>query len=174
MPSLASAGKLAPTLSVSSTSLLTTYANSHAAMQSMSNGEASDQILAKQRLQRPVAPHLAIYRPQITWYLSGLNRITGSFLSGGFYLFGAAYLVAPYLGWHLETAVLAASFAKWPAVLNVGAKMIVAWPFTFHCFNGLRHLAWDTASMISNKQVSQTGWFVVGLSFVSAAVLAFV
>jgi succinate dehydrogenase (ubiquinone) cytochrome b560 subunit len=37
----------------------------------------------------------------------------------------------------------------------------------------LRHLAWDTASMINNKQVQQTGWFVVGLSVVSSLALAF-
>ncbi|KAF2764107.1 mitochondrial succinate dehydrogenase subunit C [Teratosphaeria nubilosa] len=135
--------------------------------------EARNQILAKQRLNRPVAPHLAIYRPQITWYLSGLNRITGVALSGGFYLFGLAYLAAPYLGWHLESQVLAASFAAWPVFLQAATKFVVAWPFAFHSFNGLRHLTWDTASMITNKQVNQTGWTVVGLSVVSAIVLAF-
>ena len=138
----------------------------------MAEHDAGTEILAKQRLQRPVAPHLSIYRPQITWYLSALNRITGSVLSGGFYLFGAAYLVAPYLGWHLETAVLAAAFAKWPVILQFLVKAPVAWLFTFHSFNGVRHLTWDTASMINNKQVNQTGWAVVGLSAVSALMLA--
>lgn len=143
-----------------------------AATQSISAEDASASILAKQRRNRPVAPHLAIYKPQITWYLSGLNRVTGVALSGGFYVFGALYLVAPYVGWHLETAVLAAAFAKWPVVLKFATKAIVALPFTFHSFNGLRHLTWDTASMINNKQVQQTGWFVVGLSVVSAFALA--
>jgi len=93
-------------------------------------------------------------------------------MSGGFYAFGALYLIAPYAGLHLESAVLAAGFAKWPTVLQLTTKALVAWPFTYHSFNGVRHLVWDTASMINNKQVNQTGWFVVGLSTVTALGLA--
>ncbi|KAK3631297.1 cytochrome b subunit of succinate dehydrogenase, Sdh3p [Elasticomyces elasticus] len=126
-----------------------------AATQSMNERDAGTEILAKQRLSRPVSPHLSIYRPQITWYLSILNRITGITLSGGFYIFGAAYLVAPYVGWHLESAVLAAAFAKWPAILKIGTKALVALPFTFHSFNGIRHLFWDVGSMLTNKQDKQ-------------------
>lgn len=99
--------------------------------------------------------------------------MTGVALSGGLYAFGAAYLVAPYIGLHLESAVIAAAFAKWPAILQVMTKFVVAMPFTFHSFNGLRHFSWDTASMIDNKKVNQTGWAVVGLSTVAAIALAF-
>jgi hypothetical protein len=63
----------------------------------------SYQILVAQRKLRPVSPHLKIYQPQIPWILSGLNRITGCVVSGGFYLFGAAYLVSPLFGWHLDS-----------------------------------------------------------------------
>ncbi|EXJ76558.1 succinate dehydrogenase (ubiquinone) cytochrome b560 subunit [Cladophialophora psammophila CBS 110553] len=131
------------------------------------------EILANQRLHRPVSPHLAIYRPQITWYLSGLNRITGAALSGAIYVFGAAYLVAPLFGWHLESASLAASFAALPVVLKVGLKALVAFPFTFHGLNGIRHLVWDTGAAFTNQQVIWTGWTVVGLSVVSALGLTF-
>nr|AQT27053.1 succinate dehydrogenase subunit C [Ramularia collo-cygni] len=145
-----------------------------AARAEISPEEARSTILGKQRLNRPVAPHLAIYKPQITWYLSALNRITGCAVSGAFYAFGGLYLIAPTLGWHLESAVIAASFAAWPMFLQVATKMIVALPFTFHSFNGVRHLVWDTAKMITNKKVNQSGWTVVGLSVVSALALAFV
>jgi succinate dehydrogenase (ubiquinone) cytochrome b560 subunit len=131
-------------------------------------------ILASQRLHRPVSPHLSIYRPQITWYASALNRITGSILSGGFYLFGAAYLVSPLLGWHLDTASLAAAFATWPVVVKVLLKLGLAFPFTFHSFNGVRHLVWDMGMQMKNQQVIRTGWTVVGLSVVSALGLAFI
>lgn len=130
-------------------------------------------ILAQQRLNRPVSPHLAIYQAQITWYLSGLTRITGCTLSGGFYIFGSLYLIAPYIGLHMESAVMAASFAAWPWALKLFTKTLVALPFTFHVFNGVRHLMWDTASMISNKKVQQSGWAVVGLTVVSSLALAF-
>ncbi|SLM37875.1 succinate dehydrogenase cytochrome b560 subunit [Lasallia pustulata] len=131
------------------------------------------QILATQRRHRPISPHLSIYRPQITWYGSALNRITGCILSGGFYVFGAAYLVAPLAGWHLESASLAAAFGAWPVAAKVAAKFAVAWPFAFHGFNGLRHLAWDTGRSISNLAVQRTGWAVVGASVVGAGVLAY-
>lgn len=138
----------------------------------ISSKTANDQILAKQRLNRPVSPHLSIYKPQITWYASALNRITGSALSGLFYIFGAAYLVAPLTGWHLESASMAAAFATWPAALKVLTKLTLAFPFTFHSFNGIRHLAWDMGTGITNQQVKTTGWTVVGLSAVSALALA--
>lgn len=142
-------------------------------MEKMNELDARNKILAQQRLNRPVSPHLAIYRPQITWYSSIIHRITGCLLSGGFYVFGALYLIAPALGWHLESSVLAAGFASWPVVLQFLSKFAVGWTFTFKCFNGMRHLIWDTATMMTNKQVTQSGWFAVGASAISALALCF-
>ncbi|EFQ89104.1 hypothetical protein CFE70_006461 [Pyrenophora teres f. teres 0-1] len=136
-----------------------------AATGNASQSEAA-QILAKQRLNRPVSPHLAIYRPQITWLASSLNRITGIVLSGSLYLFGIAYLVAPYTGWHLETQSMVATVAAWPAAVKAGLKAFYAFPFFFHSLNGLRHLAWDVGVGFKNQQVIRTGWGVVGLTAV--------
>ncbi|KAI9807185.1 MAG: hypothetical protein M1825_005903 [Sarcosagium campestre] len=135
------------------------------------NSATPDSLLAKQRLNRPVSPHLSIYQPQITWYLSILNRITGATLSGGAYVFFAAYLAAPLLGWHLESASLAAAVAAWPLAIKAGVKLAIALPFTFHSWNGIRHLVWDLGKEFGNKQVVHTGWVVVGLSVVSALAL---
>ncbi|KAI9744213.1 MAG: hypothetical protein M1818_002365 [Claussenomyces sp. TS43310] len=132
----------------------------------------SYQILVEQRKRRPTSPHLSIYRPQITWFASGFNRITGITLSAGFYVFGTAYLVAPLFGWHLESASLAAAFGAWPVAAKVATKFALAFPFTYHSLNGVRHLVWDTASQFSNKQVIRSGWTVVGLSVTSAIYLA--
>jgi succinate dehydrogenase (ubiquinone) cytochrome b560 subunit len=44
---------------------------------------AESELLRQQRKVRPVSPHLTIYQPQITWYLSGLHRITGAAVGGG-------------------------------------------------------------------------------------------
>ncbi|MCJ1238790.1 hypothetical protein MMC14_006781 [Varicellaria rhodocarpa] len=130
-------------------------------------------ILVKQRLNRPVSPHLSIYQPQITWYASIMNRITGSILSGGFYIFGAAYVVAPLFGWHIESASMAAAFGSLPVAAKVALKFGVALPFTFHSWNGIRHLVWDMGREFSNKQVQRGGWTVVGLTVVSSGVLAY-
>lgn len=100
------------------------------------------------------------------------HRITGGILSTGFYLFGTAYLVSPLFGWHLDSASLAAVFASWPAALKVATKFTLALPFTFHGFNGLRHLVWDMAKGFNNRTVVKTGWTIVGLSVTSALALA--
>ncbi|MCJ1393013.1 hypothetical protein MMC18_005885 [Xylographa bjoerkii] len=144
----------------------------HAATQNLKPDDAY-QILVKQRLNRPVSPHLAIYRPQVTWYLSALNRVTGSVLSGGFYIFGLSYLVAPLFGWHLESGAMVAAFGSLPMLAKAGLKFGLALPFTFHSFNGLRHLTWDLGREMSNKAVQTTGWAVVGISVVSAGILAY-
>ena len=44
---------------------------------------AESELLRQQRKLRPVSPHLTIYQPQITWYLSGAHRITGVAVGGG-------------------------------------------------------------------------------------------
>ncbi|KAL2040647.1 hypothetical protein N7G274_006626 [Stereocaulon virgatum] len=129
-------------------------------------------ILAAQRRLRPVSPHLSIYRPQITWYLSISNRITGSLLSGGLYIFSLAYLASPLFGWHLESASLSEWFGSLNAFAKGGIKFMIAMPFTFHSFNGVRHLVWDVGKELSNRQVQVTGWGVLGISVVSAMVLA--
>ena len=142
-----------------------------AATQRVSQSEGNE-ILAKQRLQRPVSPHLSIYRPQITWIASSFNRITGVALSGGLYLFGFAYLAAPAMGWHLESQSLVAGFAALPIVAKVAAKFSVAMPFFFHAFNGIRHLSWDLGLGFKNLRVIQTGWAVVGLSTLASLYFA--
>ena len=101
----------------------------------------------------------------------------------GVYLFGAAYLVGPAFGWHLDVASMAAAFGSLPVAAKLGIKTAIALPFSYHSLNGLRHLAWDTGSgirirdllliiVLSNRQVIRTGWAVVGLSSVSAIALA--
>ncbi|KJK68074.1 Succinate dehydrogenase/Fumarate reductase transmembrane subunit [Aspergillus parasiticus SU-1] len=138
-----------------------------------SNTSDPTKILAQQRLNRPVSPHLSIYRPQITWIGSSFHRITGFALSGSLYLYATAYLASPLLGWHLESASVAAAFAALPIVAKVLLKGVMALPFTYHCFNGVRHLVWDLGRGITNQQVIKSGWTVVGLSVLSALALAF-
>ncbi|KAF7927795.1 uncharacterized protein EAE98_000417 [Botrytis deweyae] len=128
-------------------------------------------ILVEQRKLRPVAPHLSIYQPQVPWIMSALNRITGCILSGGFYVFGAAYLASPLFGWHLDTASMVAAFGAWPLAAKFLAKFTLAMPFTYHSFNGIRHLAWDMGKTFKNATVIKTGWTVVGLSVGSALAL---
>jgi len=76
-------------------------------------------------------------------------------------------------GWHLDTASMAAAFAGLPILAKIGLKAFFAFPFTYHSFNGIRHLVWDMGAMMTNKQVQVTGWTAVGVSVVSALALTF-
>ncbi|KAJ5177163.1 uncharacterized protein N7482_003040 [Penicillium canariense] len=137
------------------------------------NTEDPAQILVKQRLNRPVSPHLTIYRPQIGWIGSSLHRITGVALSGTLYLWATAYLASPALGWHLESASMVAAMGALPVAAKVLIKATMALPFTYHSMNGLRHLMWDLGRGLSNPTIIKSGWTVVGLSVTSALALAF-
>jgi len=71
----------------------------------------------------------------------------------------------------MSVASMAAAVGSWPAFVKLPLKLAVAWTFIFHGFNSLRFLAWDMARGITNKRVAQTGWAVVGVSFVGAVAL---
>ena len=135
------------------------------------NTPNSSTLLAQQRLRRPLSPHLSIYRPQITSTLSVLMRITGLGMSGTFCLYPLLYLSSPFLGIDVSVASLVATVGSWPTFIKLPLKMAVAWTFTFHGLNSLRFLTWDVARGITNKRIKQSGWAVVGVSFVGALTL---
>ncbi|KAJ5637167.1 hypothetical protein N7490_007046 [Penicillium lividum] len=139
---------------------------------SVSSNEDPTQILAKQRLNRPVAPHLTIYKPQIGWIGSSLHRISGVALSGSLYLWAAAYLASPTFGWHLESASMVAAMGALPVAAKILLKTTLALPFTYHAMNGVRHLTWDLGRALTNPAIIRSGWAVMGLSVTSAVALA--
>lgn len=127
--------------------------------------QEAQSILEQQRLKRPVSPHLSAYRYDQTWFGSSIwTRITGGGLSGAVYVYFAAYLVSPLMGWHIESASLAASFAALPVAAKGAIKFLVAWPFAFHCVNGIRHLSYDLTFGFARKQIVKWGWVVWGSS----------
>ncbi|KAI8911717.1 mitochondrial succinate dehydrogenase subunit C [Gorgonomyces haynaldii] len=118
-----------------------------------------DPFKKAERLKRPIAPHLSIYKPQISWLLSAANRVTGFAVGGIIYLGAMSYAVLPYSG-----AAVAAYISSAPVALLFLGKVLIGAPFWFHTFNGFRHLLWDTASSLTNKAVIQTGYVVLGLT----------
>ncbi|KAI1169918.1 succinate dehydrogenase cytochrome b560 subunit [Nemania sp. FL0916] len=133
-------------------------------------------LLASQRIQRPVAPHLSAYDYAQTWFSASVwTRITGGGFAGALYIFSITYLAAPLTGWHLESASLAAAAASLPIAVKGGLKMFVAWPFVFHLYNGVRHLAWDLALGFGKPVIKAGNWGIWGASLVTAlGIVAFV
>ncbi|KAI1315002.1 cytochrome b subunit of succinate dehydrogenase, Sdh3p [Mortierella claussenii] len=130
--------------------------------------------LIEQRKNRPISPHLTIYQPQLTWYMSLFHRATGGVLAVGFYGGAIAYAVGPLVGLGFDAATVTSTIATLPVAAKVAGKFIVAYPFTYHAFNGIRHLIWDTAKGLTLKGVYVTGYTVLGLSTASAVALALI
>jgi succinate dehydrogenase / fumarate reductase cytochrome b subunit len=109
--------------------------------------------------QRPLSPHLSIYKPQLTSVLSISHRATGIVLSIGT-VFLVWWLVAAASG---ERAFAAAQ-AFWASWL--GLLLLFGWTFSlfFHLCNGIRHLVWDAGWGFELRQTYLSGWIVVASS----------
>lgn len=106
--------------------------------------------------QRPLSPHLQIYRPQWTSVLSILHRITGVILSVG----------ALALVWGL--LALAGGEQTWQGFVGVlgsvpgrvlGSLFLIA--LFYHLLNGIRHLVWDAGAGLDLRTAFLSGWAVV-------------
>lgn len=113
------------------------------------------------RGQRPLSPHLTIYRPQLTSISSIFTRITGNAL-----LLGALMVV----WWFLAAASGPDYFAFADAVITstLGDLVMLGslWALWYHALAGVRHLIWDTGRGMDLDSATKLGWAVVIGSFV--------
>ncbi|MDT8408848.1 MAG: succinate dehydrogenase, cytochrome b556 subunit [Wenzhouxiangellaceae bacterium] len=116
--------------------------------------------------QRPLSPHLQIYRPEWTSVLSIVHRLTGVLLSAGTVLM-AAWLVALARGAEDYAALM--SLMAHPVML----LLLVAWTLAlfYHLLNGVRHLLWDVGMLFDLGKARASGWAVVVGSLVLTAVV---
>ncbi|SCV00502.1 LAMI_0G05468g1_1 [Lachancea mirantina] len=129
--------------------------------------DEAEQVLVAQRKHRPVSPHLTIYQPQLTWYLSSLHRVTGVFLGFGFFGVVIAFGVSTLFGLGLTTDKLAQYYhEKVPKWADITLKGSGAYLLAFHFSNGIRHLIWDAGKALSLKGVYSTGYAVLAFTAV--------
>ncbi|XP_038214230.1 succinate dehydrogenase cytochrome b560 subunit, mitochondrial-like [Zerene cesonia] len=121
------------------------------------------------RLQRPMSPHLTIYKPQLTSILSVTHRAAGIMLSGYITALGVGALVLPNDVAHYVTMIEGLNLS--PATIFL-AKAILAAPFGYHFANGIRHLYWDTAKGLTIKEVYSTGYAMLAGSVAITLFLA--
>jgi succinate dehydrogenase / fumarate reductase, cytochrome b subunit len=111
------------------------------------------------RTERPLSPHLQIYRWQLTMTLSIVHRATGIALAGGTIL-PIALLLALAAGPQPYAAVRGFCASGFGTFLLVGWS----WSLCFHLCNGIRHLAWDAGWGFAIPRAYLTGWVVVAVS----------
>ena len=108
---------------------------------------------------RPLAPHLSIYKPQLTSVLSISHRATGVVLS-----IGTVFLV----WWLLAASSGGDAFATAERFWGswVGMLLLFGWTFSlfFHLCNGIRHLVWDAGWGFTLEETYRSGWIVAAAS----------
>jgi len=116
--------------------------------------------------QRPLSPHLQIYRWQITMTLSILHRVTGVALAIG--AFGVVW-------WLVAVASGGERYADFMNLATSLPGRIVLIGFSYcliyHLLNGLRHMLWDSGRAMTIPQIYRTGWTVVALSILGTVAL---
>ena len=106
--------------------------------------------------QRPLSPHLQVYRWQIQMATSIVHRATGIILALGALLIGAALLA------------MATGPEAWDCVRNAAASWLGrvvlfgwTWAFAYHLLNGIRHLVQDAGFGFSIPAFIRSGWLSV-------------
>lgn len=113
------------------------------------------------RGNRPLSPHLTVYRPQLTSMTSILTRITGNAL-----LIGALLVV----WWFLSAAISPEYFAvadgfitSWFGDLVMTLSVLGLW---YHLLAGVRHLIWDQGYFLEVETAEKFGLACIGGSVV--------
>ena len=105
---------------------------------------------------RPLSPHLQIYKPQLTAVLSIAHRASGVFL-----VIGTLLLVY----WLIALAQGPESYAQAQAFFGsvLGRLILLPWVFAlfYHLCNGVRHLMWDMGAGFEIATVYTSGKIVV-------------
>ncbi|MBL9056332.1 MAG: succinate dehydrogenase, cytochrome b556 subunit [Rhodobacteraceae bacterium] len=108
------------------------------------------------RVERPLSPHLQIYRKQLTAVTSILTRITGN---------GLIVAVVLAVWWLLAAATSPEYFALANAVVTswFGDLIFVgsAWAVWYHYLAGLRHLYFDAGKGLDIPTAEKLGWGII-------------
>jgi succinate dehydrogenase / fumarate reductase cytochrome b subunit len=113
---------------------------------------------------RPISPHLQIWRWHVTMLSSILNR------AAGIALYAAMAGLALWL-------MAAAAGAEWYAVVGPhlsawygqAALYLIVAALAYHLANGVRHMLMDMGAGLALSDASASAWFVILLAIVAPA-----
>jgi succinate dehydrogenase / fumarate reductase cytochrome b subunit len=116
--------------------------------------------------QRPLSPHLTIYRWPVTMMTSITHRATGIALSLGMLILA---------WWLVSISNGPEGFDSFHAVMDSPLGLLVlfgiTWSLAFHFCSGVRHLAWDLGYGFSKKDSRLGSIWVIALSVVGAVAI---
>jgi len=102
---------------------------------------------------RPLSPHLQVYRPAISMVMSIFHRLTGS----------ALYIGMLMLAWWLIAAASGPEYyavaMDWiGSILGYLVLIGLSWAVFHHALGGLRHFLWDTGRGFEIPTVLRLSW----------------
>ena len=118
--------------------------------------------------ERPLSPHLQVYRWQITMTMSILHRVSGVILTVGAFAL-ACWLLAVAAGGEQYARVAHALASPLGKLALFGFSLALV----FHLLNGIRHLAWDAGQGFEIPEFYRSGWTVAVLTVVFTAAIWF-
>jgi succinate dehydrogenase / fumarate reductase cytochrome b subunit len=113
------------------------------------------------KINRPLSPHLTIYKPQLTSSLSIFHRITGAFLASMFLLTIFVIKVCDLslsiypIYWFVFTIT---HQLNW---ILFGFLLLFLLAFSYHMSNGIRHLTWDLGFALDLSKVYLSGYIML-------------
>jgi succinate dehydrogenase / fumarate reductase, cytochrome b subunit len=107
----------------------------------------------KLEAERPLSPHLQIYRPMLTMMMSIAHRISGASLTLGFVLL-AWWLIAVSSG----PEAFATVNAFFGSLIGRFVLFMFSWALIHHMLGGIRHLIWDTGHGLDKVSIEYFAW----------------
>lgn len=116
-------------------------------------------MIDSNQANRPLSPHLTIYRPQFTSVLSILHRITGIAL---------ILTILLIVIWFLAVALGPYYFSLIDTIFDLFlVRLILAlsiWATWYHTCTGIRHLVWDSGYCLEEKWINPSAYLVLIVS----------
>ena len=115
---------------------------------------------------RPLSPHLQVYKPQLTSVTSILNRACGVFLVFGLFVV-AALLFSAAMGEQAYNSVVSLLGTR------LGTLALFGWSVAlfYHLSNGVRHLLWDTGRLFRLKDAYLGGYLVLAMTAILTCIV---
>ena len=105
------------------------------------------------RIERPLSPHLQVYRPLINMMMSIIHRLTGV----------ALYFGTILLAWWLTAAATGPAYFDYVSGVfgSLPGRVVLigyTWALLHHMLGGMRHLLWDTGRGFDLKTIDRLSW----------------
>lgn len=110
---------------------------------------------------RPLSPHLSIYKPIPTMVMSIVHRITGA----------ALYVGTVLVVWWLVAAASGAAYFDWVNAIfgSLLGRLVLfgyTWALIHHMLGGIRHFVWDMGYGFDKHVSTKMAWATLAGSIV--------